>query len=289
MYFYTKDIKKLQKFLNKIDYLDIGSRGGIEGWFKILENKLNITDFEANDGTAIFNKKLHNKDFFLTKNPKQSSLFEPNKDILKYEGQSDRLKFEKIKINTDTLDNLFSNKNIDIVKVDTQGSEYEILEGGLNFIKNQKPLLFLETWIWEYYKNIKFFDQIIGLLRSVNYELFLIDTAAGLEVDLKGKFKSNIGDQRAGGFNLFMAPNLDEIKKLKPQKRIKMSFIFFSLNLLSQAYFIIEDLENSEFKNSMEEIINQRIKYKNFYKLKKLYAYLKLIILKKNENFFKLT
>lgn len=219
MYFYTKDIKKLQKFLDKIEYLDIGSRGGIEGWFKIIENKLNITDFEANNGTAIFNKKLQNKDFFHTKNPKQSSLFEPNKDILKYEGQSDRLKFEKIKIDTDTLDNLFSNKNIDVVKVDTQGSEYEILEGGLNFIKNQKPLLFLETWSYEYYRNIKFFDQIIGLLRSVNYELYLIDVAAAHKVDLKQKFKSNIGHERVAGFNLFMAPNLDEIKKLKPQKK----------------------------------------------------------------------
>jgi len=83
------------------------------------------------------------------------------------------------------LDNLFSNKNIDLVKIDTQGSEYEILEGGLNFIRNQKPLLFLETWGYEYYKNIKFFDQIISLLRSINYELYLIDIAAGHKVDLK--------------------------------------------------------------------------------------------------------
>ena len=37
MYFYINDIKKLEKFINRIEYLDIGSRGGIEGWFKIIK------------------------------------------------------------------------------------------------------------------------------------------------------------------------------------------------------------------------------------------------------------
>lgn len=289
MYFYINDIKKLEKFINRIEYLDIGSRGGIEGWFKIIKKKLNIIDFEASNGIAIFNKKLKNINFFHTKNPKQSSLFEPNREISKYEGQKIRLEFEKIKIDTDTLDNLFSNKNIDLVKIDTQGSEYEILEGGLNFIRNQKPLLFLETWSYEYYKNIKFFDQIISLLRSINYELYLIDIAAGHKVDLKKNFGSNIGNDRDTGFNLFMAPNLDIIKKLEPEKKIKISFIFFSLNLLSHAFFIIDDLEDSEFKNAMEKLIHRRIKYKSLYKFKVYYDYLKMIVFKRNKNFFKLT
>jgi len=70
MYFYINDIKKLEKFINRIEYLDIGSRGWIEEWFKIIKKKLNIIDFEASNGTAIFNKKLKNINFFHTKNPK---------------------------------------------------------------------------------------------------------------------------------------------------------------------------------------------------------------------------
>ena len=99
MYFYRDQIEKLQKVGPKIDFLDIGSRGGIEGWLKLIEKNLNvIEEFEAGEGTAVFNKKMEGVNFFLTnKNPFQSSLFEPNKRLSIYEGQSSRLDFQKKK------------------------------------------------------------------------------------------------------------------------------------------------------------------------------------------------
>jgi len=290
MYFYRDQIEKLQKAAPKIDFLDIGSRGGIQGWFKIIEKKLNvIEEFEAEEGVAVFNKKMESVNFFLTKNLTQSSLFEPNKKLSIYEEQSSRLDFQKKTINTDTLDNLFLKKNIDLIKIDTQGSEHEILEGGLNFIKQNKPLLFLETWSFEYYENIKLFDQIIAQLRTVNYELYGLDLAAAHRIDLRRSFKSNFGSQRCTGFNIFMAPNLDEIKKLDKEKRIKISFIFFVHDLLSHAYFLIDDIENSEFKTQMELLIKKRIRYKKFYTLKRMFHYLNLKFFGINKNFFKLT
>ena len=290
MYFYRDQIEKLQKAAPKIDFLDIGSRGGIQGWFKIIEKKLNvIEEFEAEEGVAVFNKKMESVNFFLTKNLTQSSLFEPNKKLSIYEEQSSRLDFQKKTINTDTLDNLFLKKNIDLIKIDTQGSEHEILEGGLNFIKQNKPLLFLETWSFEYYENIKLFDQIIAQLRTVNYELYGLDLAAAHRIDLRRSFKSNFGSQRCTGFNIFMAPNLDEIKKLDKEKRIKISFIFFVHDLISHAYFLIDDIENSEFKTQMELLIKKRIRYKKFYTLKRMFHYLNLKFFGINKNFFKLT
>ena len=211
MYFYRDQIEKLQKAVPKIDFLDVGSRGGIGGWLKIIEKNLNvIEEFEAEEGIAVFNKKMEGVNFFLTKkNPSQSSLFEPNKKLSIYEGQSSRLDFQKKSINTNTLDNLFLKKNIDLIKIDTQGSEHEIVEGGLNFIKQNKPLLFLETWSFEYYENIKLFDQIIAQLRTVNYELYGLDLAAAHRIDLRRSFKLNFGGQRCTGFNIFMALIID--------------------------------------------------------------------------------
>lgn len=291
MYFYRDQIEKLQKAAPKIDFLDIGSRGGIQGWLKIIEKNLNvIKEFEAEEGIAVFNKKMEGVNFYLTKkSPSQSSLFEPNKRLSIYEGQSSRLDFQKKTINTNTLDNLFLNKNIDLIKIDTQGSEYEIVEGGLNFIKQNKPLLFLETWSFKYYENIKLFDQIIAQLRTVNYELYGLDLGAAHRIDLRTSFKSNFGGQRCTGFNIFMAPNLDEIKKLDPEKRIKISFIFFVHDLISHAYFLIDDIENSEFKTQMELLIKKRIKYKKFYTLKRMFHYVNLKFFGINKNFFKLT
>ena len=291
MYFYRNQIEELQKVAPKIDFLDIGSRGGIEGWLKIIEKNLDIVkEIEADMGIAAFNKKIKGVDFFSTKqDPGESSLFEPNKKLSIYEGQSSKLDFQKITTNTNTLDNLFLKKNIDLIKIDTQGSEYEIVEGGLNFIKQNKPLLFLETWSFEYYENIKLFDQIIAQLRTVNYELYGLDLAAAHRIDLRKSFKSNLGGQRHTGFNIFMAPNLDEIKKLDPEKRVKISFIFFVHDLISHAYFLIDDIENSEFKTQMELLIKKRIKYKKFYALKRMFQNINLKFFGINKNYYELT
>ena len=142
MYFNISEIKKLQKTAPKIDFLDVGSFEGTNGWLNIIADNLNtVGEFEAQEGMALFNKKMENKDFFFTKyDQSRSSLFEPNKILSIYERQATRLDFEKKNIKTDTLDNLFLKKNIDLIKIDTQGSEYEILEGGLNCIKKDKLL-----------------------------------------------------------------------------------------------------------------------------------------------------
>jgi FkbM family methyltransferase len=53
---------------------------------------------------------------------------------------------KKIEININTIDNLFYDKNIDVnfIKIDTEGYEYYILQGGLKTIKKYKPLIQIE-------------------------------------------------------------------------------------------------------------------------------------------------
>lgn len=51
-----------------------------------------------------------------------------------------------VEIQTNTIDNLFFNQNIkvDYIKIDTEGWEYNILQGAVNTLKNHKPVLQLE-------------------------------------------------------------------------------------------------------------------------------------------------
>lgn len=52
-----------------------------------------------------------------------------------------------IKVEINTLDNLFDDmQNIGLIQLDTQGSELEILKGGRNIIKRNKPTLILQTF-----------------------------------------------------------------------------------------------------------------------------------------------
>jgi FkbM family methyltransferase len=51
---------------------------------------------------------------------------------------------EKINVKTNTIDNLFFDKGVDFIKIDTEGYEYFILQGGMNTIKKYKPVIQLE-------------------------------------------------------------------------------------------------------------------------------------------------
>lgn len=271
MIYFKKDIIDLSNYIENINYIDIGSRNGINGWFKIIEKKLDIVNFDQNENTLLFNKKT-NKKFYLTNNILRSSLFKPNLSQKIYENEESRLNYKVLDVKVDTLDNQLKNfdKKIDLIKIDTQGSEYQILEGGMEVIKRDMPFLFLETWSQPYYEGITLFDEIIMNLRKLGYELYLLDTVASTRVDLNKKFKKNIGKEKMTGFNLFFAPNLEYlIDENNTESKIKKSFLFFIHDLLTFSYKIVEN-ENNDYKFYLEKIIKKRIKYKLYYDLIKL-------------------
>lgn len=75
------------------------------------------------------------------------------------------------KVKTNTIDNLFLDKQIDLIKIDTEGSEYDILMGGVNTIKRCKPKILME------YQEDKFnqfgytCDDVIKLIEDLNYKI----------------------------------------------------------------------------------------------------------------------
>ena len=70
--------------------------------------------------------------------------FQPNPAIKDFENEEIRLKYEIIEdVKTVTVDSLNLEKNIDVIKIDTQGSEFEILMGSIELLKKDMPLLFL--------------------------------------------------------------------------------------------------------------------------------------------------
>ena len=268
MIYFKKDIIALSNYVENINYLDIGSRGGVDGWFKIIKKKLNIVNFDQNENLLLYNKK-GDKKFFLTKNIFQSSLFKPNSSQKIYENNETRLNYKVLDVKVDTLDNQLKNfdKKIDLIKIDTQGSEYQILEGGIETIKRDMPFLFLETWSQPYYEGITLFDEIITYLRKLGYELYLLDIGAAARLNLKNFFRKNIGKEKMTGFNLFLAPNLKYlINENNVESKIKKSFLFFIHDLLSFSYKIVEN-ENDDYKFYLEKIIKKRIKYKFYYDL----------------------
>jgi len=66
--------------------------------------------------------------------------------------------------------NIFPNITIDLIKLDTQGSELDILEGGYETIKRTQYLL-LEVSLLEYNQKAPLVDTIVDKLRKLNFKI----------------------------------------------------------------------------------------------------------------------
>ena len=88
--------------------------------------------------------------------------------------------YEKIDVKCFNIDKFFEQKNIkiDVIKIDTQGTELQILQSSRNTIKKNKPVIIFE-FESEYFdseedlKNSK--NQILEFFKTENYDLYMID------------------------------------------------------------------------------------------------------------------
>ena len=180
-----------QRFANEpINYVDIGSRDGLLGFLKPFEKILNIIFFEPDheefnklqntyqsQRVQIFNTALSDtnskKVLNLTKSRGCSSLLHPSGHmlgLLAIEGDGiDRFSVDdKIEVATQRIDEIFEFPKIDldILKIDTQGSEFEILSS----LGAHRPFLICsECSTTELYKNQKTFFSIGMMLENLGY------------------------------------------------------------------------------------------------------------------------
>ena len=112
--------------------------------------------------------------YILGKRPGSSSMYKPNPDVLSLYGfkEKDFPIFnvtEEIDIDCTTIKeslNKFKVNNLDFLKIDTQGSELEILKGmGEHF-----PLLMkVEAQIIPMYENVPSWSELVNHLEKINY------------------------------------------------------------------------------------------------------------------------
>lgn len=150
---YSKKISNLlHKNLNKnFTLLDIGAANGVSGRWNIISEKINKILVEPHkqsaeklkkQGIKVLESVLHNDKtkikFYNTRKPECSSFFKPNFDHLKK--FLDKERFEIIS------EDIFDAKSLDseivnfappnFIKIDTEGSELEILKGSSKTLSN---------------------------------------------------------------------------------------------------------------------------------------------------------
>ena len=75
----------------------------------------------------------------------------------------------KIKVPVTTLDTLFPNTSFDVIKIDVQGSEIDIINGGLDIIKNCKGIL-MEVSLEEYNEGSPTIEFVDEYMSNLNFE-----------------------------------------------------------------------------------------------------------------------
>jgi FkbM family methyltransferase len=108
----------------------------------------------------------------------------------------------------DTLDGFVERQRIDrlnLIKIDVDGSELPVLQGGLEVLKRFRPILVIEMSPYIHAENLHSFGALVDLLRSAGY--FLQDETASKSIPLDtAKLEALIPD--GASINVIARPNV---------------------------------------------------------------------------------
>lgn len=79
-------------------------------------------------------------------------------------------KLEIIKQTGIKLDDLFTETSeFDLIKIDTQGSELDIISGGINLVNKAQGLL-LEVSLTQYNEGAPLYDQVVAFMKNIGFK-----------------------------------------------------------------------------------------------------------------------
>lgn len=171
---------KTQYNFSPSNILDIGAN---DGWFANLCNTVwptsNLTLIEANPFwsntlkdknykhiiTLLGNETKESVNFYINKQDKGSTGCSIYKEMSSF---FDENNCETISLPMNKLDDII-NESFDFIKMDTQGSELDIIKGGLNTIKKCKYLL-IEVALVPANENAPLKEDIVKFLSNYNFK-----------------------------------------------------------------------------------------------------------------------
>ena len=182
--------RPLKRFLHdlRIGLVDIGARGGLEPRWQFIQDNVTACMFEPDEHACqaledseyverVFNVALGSSEseslFNLCRDPAVSSLLEPNDRLLSRYPNARRFDvIARENMNLSTLDKclLGQQQRCDFIKLDTQGTELQILKGGAELLQSTVIGLEIEVEFLQVYKNQSLFGDICTYLAPRGYE-----------------------------------------------------------------------------------------------------------------------
>lgn len=285
-----------QRNAGTINYLDIGARGGVGSpWTKFSPGMLNIIGFEPdldeakslsllNPERTYYPNALWGSDemreFYLCEWESTSSMYPPDEtNNTKYaDSHSSKRKVKKVvEVRCNTLDGLLNRSDFpDFIKIDTQGSELEILKGAKNILTECAPIVLAETWCAPIYKGIPLTHQVMEFMYDLGYSVFDLGVAAAWSHKTKALSDSHC-KQTTIGFDLVFVKNtemtnFDTLPKLLKHVALLELYGFrdYAISLLEKTALRCPEIElaigmmvkNENFERSLMAKIKRYIRRK---------------------------
>jgi FkbM family methyltransferase len=184
-----------------LGFIDIGARGGIHELVEPVAEIVSVLGFEPDRIECVrmlgisdltspwdhfhlipigLDEEAGTQKLYLLEASTNHSILKPN---LKFTHRYKMSKFNILgntEIEVETLDNILLNKKYEInssfraefIKLDTQGSEFEILKGATKVLKSECFVIVCEVSFCEIYKDQKLFSEVEIFLRELGFTFY---------------------------------------------------------------------------------------------------------------------
>jgi len=206
-----------------------------------------------------------------------SSVYAPNFEFIKqYKDCHWKPRITKSVITVDSviLDKVLKDKKIDcdFLKIDTQGAEFEIIQGATRSIADNIFGVLIETWTSEVHSGQHLTGDILTSMTKLGFSLFDISIAAAWQRKIDKNIKL-FGKKQVIGLDLLFFKDTNKFveggKKLnKIIKAAAISDVYgfpdYALEILNSANNMDDGIET--LKNIKDNIIGNSLKQNRFYR-----------------------
>lgn len=177
-----KNLQNITKYFYPYRILDIGAHFGEfysickhyypESYYFLVEGNKNcenyLKNFYVDYSIELLSNEIKDINFYINKKDLVSTGCSYYKECNTEHFVPENLIIEHRK--TNTLDNMFESDSIfDLIKMDTQGSELDIIKGGVNLIKHTKGLL-LECSVNNCNEGAPLYSDVKEYLKTINFQ-----------------------------------------------------------------------------------------------------------------------